>query len=407
MRKRRKNVRRFLGIRLVSASGSAERNEPSWLAIFETLLAVALSISLAVWLGTSRFFAISVCVAPLLLLRTNLSKELAVRLFDSFTEFGPGVKFWQVVFDIPVLLHALLSLAATSIFQFIPDITLGRRLGLLVIGPFFFLSLLCLSISSYALLARIVATVFGSLRHPLLTLSNIPSNWFRVTFCVDLCSVPELVPGHEVTLTNWWTAVNRRELETHRAVVAVFWLVPGLAMFLPAVFYRWSLKATALVYMPLIWIAWTTGKQIKSIRREVEGLYQSSIASFVAAWSGFVIVTFAVKWLSLMFLGKFGNWWNDTQVARFLSVYVVPEEIPIWQLASFINAVLAFGLFLLAQQVLAWNVTGKQIFWTIRSTAFVRGVLTLYTVICTAYITLQALPELELPRLGTKLFPWN
>nr|VFJ47973.1 MAG: hypothetical protein BECKFW1821A_GA0114235_10188 [Candidatus Kentron sp. FW]VFJ51698.1 MAG: hypothetical protein BECKFW1821B_GA0114236_10106 [Candidatus Kentron sp. FW] len=71
-------------MRWISTPESVERNEPTALAIFETVLAVAAYWGIAVWFDTHIHLLVSICVAPLLLLRSKESTEKGVRWFAAY-----------------------------------------------------------------------------------------------------------------------------------------------------------------------------------------------------------------------------------------------------------------------------------------------------------------------------------
>nr|VFJ61952.1 MAG: hypothetical protein BECKDK2373B_GA0170837_110520 [Candidatus Kentron sp. DK] len=68
-------------MRWISTPDSVEKNEPTVLAIVETVLAVAAYWGIAWWFDTHVHLLISICVTPLLLLRSKESTEKGVRWF--------------------------------------------------------------------------------------------------------------------------------------------------------------------------------------------------------------------------------------------------------------------------------------------------------------------------------------
>lgn len=77
-------------MRIHSTRESVEAGEISVLAIVETLAAMLLSIFIAVQFGTLKWIAVSCCVAPLLLLRTEKSVSLCLKMFESFETWLMG-----------------------------------------------------------------------------------------------------------------------------------------------------------------------------------------------------------------------------------------------------------------------------------------------------------------------------
>lgn len=68
--------------------------EASVLAIVETVLAITLSILLAVKRGSAIYIAAAACIAPFLLLRTERSTELALQWADKL--FGLLHNFMRI-----------------------------------------------------------------------------------------------------------------------------------------------------------------------------------------------------------------------------------------------------------------------------------------------------------------------
>ena len=131
-------------MRLYSTPKSALAGEVTVLAILETTAATAFSVWLWTHQGTVPHIAIAACLAPLLLLGTDRSTDLAerwiVKVLDSITL--PG-NFFGAVLAIP----ASLLLMPTAI-----------------------------------VLMRTSSILVATLRHPLQALEAIPTNWFRIVF---------------------------------------------------------------------------------------------------------------------------------------------------------------------------------------------------------------------------------
>jgi hypothetical protein len=128
-------------MRILSTEQSVAKNEPTIMAIAETLLAVAISVGIAIQYQTLVHVALSACIAPLLLMRSPDSVALGVRWFNRIKPKKPANK------------NNLLSVG-------------WQYLRILV--------------SSVAI--KIAATV----GHPIKGIQNIPTNWLRVVFCTDL-----------------------------------------------------------------------------------------------------------------------------------------------------------------------------------------------------------------------------
>jgi hypothetical protein len=170
--------------------------------------------------------------------------------------------------------------------------------------------------------------------------------------------------------------------------LSVYYLV-GFAilviLFGPALIYRWALKATSISYLPLLWIVRSTFRKITDLTAALRRYRKSDLAIVTVVYSAVIIVFFVGKIICMIGVETFAAWWNEGKLTKLLSIYVRPSEIPIWQIAAFINAILAIGLFWFAGEALLRKRERRP--WSdlliervIRSTTFFRCVLTLYTV---------------------------
>ncbi len=108
---------------------------------------------------------------------------------------------------------------------------------------------------------------------------------------------------------------------------------------------------------------------------------------------------------------NFVEWWNTTRWLQYCAIYVRPQEIPWWQIASGINAILTWLLYWLAAYTLermdhpdAFD--ERNIEKGIRATYTVQKALSIYSIVCTLAITIAVASHLKFPHFGTKMFPW-
>jgi len=76
------DARRFLGIRLTSSLESANRGEPSWLAMLELVAAAAVAVLIIVDGRYVNWLLYGSLLAPLFLLRTEQSVRWGLMLFE-------------------------------------------------------------------------------------------------------------------------------------------------------------------------------------------------------------------------------------------------------------------------------------------------------------------------------------
>jgi hypothetical protein len=384
-------------MRLFSTAESVDRGEISLLAIVETIFATIVAVYLSVVFIGPKWIAWSVCIAPFLLLRTEYSADFGIKILDNYfswylirmLQHPEGESNRSLALD---FFRALKSLLVPLLYPFVTAF----------VGS----------------LIRSIAVPITVCRHPLISFSSIPDNWVRVAFSVDTHCPPEIVPGYEIIgskkslkLTAWflpnlWKTLRHGTLR--RRMFVLFFYLPALILFYgPPLFYRWAMKATAIVYTPLLWLAWTTFREIPNLKR----LRESDFTRVVVTYSFFVVAGFGLKLILMMEWNNFAAWWNQNPLTHFLAIYVVPAKIPLWQLTALINGIWAIIVFVFVKAAFTridegkpWSPTHVELF--LRVSWFSRGVLTLYTVLCTLYLTREAAQTWNFPTVDWRLFPW-
>lgn len=349
---------------------SAREGEVSILAILETILAVTLVVLFSAWSGSFRWLALSVCLAPVLLLKTAFSTFKLMQWLGGsvgYKERGEAAIRW----DIPAIL------------------TLPLRVPIL----------------------KVFATVSGLFCRPLETLRSIPQNWRRVVLATDSTIPPEIVPGRE----SWSFAVIFRNVRRARGgnlFVSLVVLALGLAACVGSIAYRWSVKATSIVYLPLIFVLQSTFKGVANVPGMLRLLISSDITKLSVLAAGGIVAAFVGKLVAMIFIPTFVSWWQSHAALKFLSIYVAPAEIPRWQLVSVLNSILGIALFLFARRALQRIQMGMPLNDTLvqrllGGVGALRWVLSGYTIICTGYLTVQAAYGWQWPRIGEEWFPWG
>jgi hypothetical protein len=364
-------------MRLVSNRESVARGEVSFLAIAETVLAIALAFYLSAHFNTLRWLAAAMCVSPLLLLRTEESTRLGIEYFDRWWEwierYSRKAGKWQSI-------RVLIS---------------GLQMPLL--PPF----------------SRTGATILSTIRQPGAALRAISLNWARLSLSVDSSFPPEVMPEHPTfnfdTYKSWLGKDSMSKFPRWKRWAGVPFMF-GL-LFLPSLLYRWSLKATSIIYAPLVFVAHSTFSEGADLRTKLELIKRGDL-SRIRVWYGvLVIAAFLAKLVLMMNLPGFANWWSGHPISRFLALYVAPTEIPKWQLAELANSALAIGVMLFARHALLryelqhpWPEARVK-----RLLGFLSGLrwmLALYAILCTGYITMRAAQHWQWPALGERWLPW-
>lgn len=436
-----KNEPKLCGWRWYSTVESAANLEFSILAAVESVCAVSLALWLAWYFQTYTHLVVAVLVAPLLLLRTEESTELGLRWFGMFQHwFINDIRketlsklLWLgialAIIGIPILSEYIFRTIESSVF-----------IKALLIGVWLFMSVLFYVggiIVIMSLVIKFFATVINIFTHSKNTFLSIPYNWYRIVCTVDILHPPEILPGIESSKYykpidgldqfryNKWMHVYDDEyikeqlyLEHNiRFKTLPAWIkytyknnnrpglsdipqhIIGMIVYVPALFYRWSLKSTALFYLPFIWIIGIP-KNLKTITERfdeaLDKLKNGAWAQVQILYAGIVLLLFTA--LPLILEAQFNDLLTQTpDNLKILVNGIVPfffmTEIHAWHIARFLAAVLTL--------VLWWYASDQIISRKYRSDAGspqlvlslqrARALLSLFTLGSAAYVLYQAI----------------
>lgn len=349
-------------MRLHSTFESVRAGEITWLAIAECALSTALYLAISHYLNTFHYYVLAIALAPIALLRTDAAVEWALERYEGYSAFGVNVMLgrghWHALIQIPFL--------------------------------FFVYTL----IVTWGFIYRIWSVAYGFFRRPVEALRQMPRNWVRQTLCVDLCTPPEIVPGEDAA--KWRVVVDKVEnvtkfvrfeedpkaphipfssvshMPTFRRVFR--WKSPvsepedwhwrlirlafGLLLFGPAylaaLFYRTSIKATCVVYAPLVWVAGVTAGSTDPLKLRLErikdGEFEKTRRLLAVMVASLAVAKFALN------LGLIGLTEAAQHVAgsvRLASEFLAPDSWAWWQLALVCDAVVTFCLLWFADAALS------------------------------------------------------
>lgn len=344
----------------------------SVLAIVETVAA-----SLAWFLVVNHFGfgygLISICIAPFLLLRTEASTALGVRMADRLNRalLPPIYGFMEWTKQGPL-----------TLFTFSPIV----------------LVLIFATLSSVAILAKFAATMISLVFSLPQALLRIPRNWQRITATTDLFTELTLLPGtdsqgeYRLLTSSGLVAIVRQNANVLAKVIVLSFA--SLFFLLPAYTYRFSLKSTAAIYAPLVYVV--NASLHSEPKKLLHSICDFAISKVQRWYASLVAVLFVAK--LAIYNGRFEIAKTELgrRFANLVRVYLVPDSIPAWQWASVFNAVLTFTIYFHADSLLRLNsekVAG------VRALKFVSGCLSLYTIAILIRVTwLEA--DIQIPPLG-------
>lgn len=121
----------------------------------------------------------------------------------------------------------------------------ARAIGLLLLGP---------GIALGIFLRAVAIRFFSTTSYLLSGLSFFPRNWVRLVFCEDLRTPPVLVP--DLPTDHQFSFDGFLEIRGRSIDEIAYTIVFGAVIFLPSWIYRISLKSTAWLYAPLLWVSY-------------------------------------------------------------------------------------------------------------------------------------------------------
>ena len=303
-----------------STHETIQNEVPSVTAILETIIAVPLFWWIARRVGVIAPLLISAAVAPLVLLRSDASVALGLKLIDQLdnrlNQLRNKLEEWDPPFE-----HLL---RVSAIVVALPPITL---------------------------VIRVTATLF----YLSSCIKGLPRNFRRLVFCTSPAQIPELVPDIEEThsrlrfsllLYNIFDFLDFGYGEQRGVRARLIMIAALLGIFLPVWLYRITIKSTAWFWWPLAFL----GGDLKRVQNPALFHWQAlgslwaktSIALAVLSLTAFVAVNFVSD------SAVFERNPLLTPVGYFL---LMDWNLQIWQVCALLAAVLSIVIVYLVNDV--------------------------------------------------------
>jgi hypothetical protein len=352
-----------------STPQSALNGEITQLAIIECVASVVLYLGIGLYLGTFRYLAWAVVVAPLMLFRTKVSADWGLKVYW----------LWCQRYDRPPKPFDAFGLLFTAL--------IGAGI-------------------------RIAAPLLSASLRPLQSLKEAPQNWLRQSLCTDLMHPPEIIPLEATNPTivpTFAGAINlvRGGRNSFAKILYAFLLLPfALVGWVPPLIYRISFKATAIAYAPFIWIVHATLENPLPLKMRLERITKGELEKVrrLASWP--ILATLAGKIALVYGLIDLSSILAKFPSQRLMNNLVVPGGWPWWQITLGSDALLTFLLLWFADAALARIDTEqvwlpKVVLNTISTVSFIRATLSLATISHFFYIALvQVAPQLMRHSIG-------
>jgi hypothetical protein len=98
------------------------------------------------------------------------------------------------------------------------------------------------------------------------------------------------------------------------------------------------LKSTALIWLPLVYVVRTTYNRTLSLPAQLEEMRQAAIWKIIRGISWVTLALLAAK---IVILPTVIDWWNSKMWTKVLNVYVIPNMIHPWRVATGLNSMIA------------------------------------------------------------------
>jgi len=176
-------------------------------------------------------------------------------------------------------------------------------------------------------------------------------------------------------------------------IIIVITPITNISLIIPLIIFRYSLKSTAWIYLPLIWLIQPQDKSDLTTRMKIES--KNFIAYLMFFYSLIVVFVFTLP--PLLF--------PHTEIGVYLQTLPLPDTLKkiffayqfnLWHLTRFLSALITIVFMFSFTKILIRRETNPSYgnFWGAKllSLRALRGVLTLVTLGFTAYHILQLLP---------------
>jgi hypothetical protein len=373
----------------------------SVLALAETVVAIGLSVWIYFHFSSLSQIAISAALAPFLLLRTPNSTKQALDIAA-------------------VTIRAIVHLFYERILS---RLLIPTSFGATVVTAITGMLLIILSILLFLVLTlaiKIGVSVYNAATRPVESIAAIPSNWRRVVLCTDSATIPEILAGIEeynekdnvlgiFRLSN--ISAGMIHSDTQADILVLFSFLFLIVVYIPSILYRWSLKCTALLWSPLLYVFKPMGRN-ENPARIARGIIDLGSYKIARGYAAIVMLLFLCKVYIWLYFDRFADQFEIVPGSVIISSYLVPRSIAVWHIAAVTNACLTWWLYIRATRYLheSNSEDGEQkrnIEQYFIRIFIIRNILAVYTALCILYITVWLAAVIRFPPLRAIIFPWQ
>jgi hypothetical protein len=401
-----------------SSFKSVAQGKISLFAMVETF--IAMSIALAIWYYNGTFIHIlaGLAIAPFLLLRTPKSTEDGVKLFkkiiytkiiDYLSDFL-NIVFWLSIgylyFNLEgIYIGIVIAIIGKVVEKLDRQIVYKYKYKILKeLVEFLNIIINALSqlfvIPFITILVAILIKIYVTLKYlSIKSINSIPKNWKLLVLSLDSFHPPEIMPEIETRAKN--DDLDMLKFSNFRVIIreGFPWTLPYLIIyifltFIPSFFYRYSIKATAIFYLPFLWLI-APPKTTLTERMEIES--QSFWAYLMFGYSLIIVFIFTLLPIYL-------NIHQESIIAK-LPTFISPDiysiffavEFNLWHLTRLISALITILFIWQFPRIIKMRKTNPTYgnYWGAKLLDLdkVRTICTLFTLSVTLYLMYQAVPD--------------
>jgi hypothetical protein len=277
----------------------------------------------------------------------------------------------------------------------------------------------------FAPAVKVICTTLYFCRHPIKCILRIPANFYTYVFVLDSATAPELIPilGLELRLHGAWyekdlfrsdlakqftiRQMRRRYSYARRAsvskvhmtrlyiIVTIDHVISSLTLSILTLFslaFRWSIKSTILIWLPLLWVI-RQSLPGTSVLDHIRVIVREPWFKVVLGYSSLVIVGVSAKLMLILsewdLLQPF--FWRLGPIGLLFNRLIEPHRMPLWHITSAVNGALSWAFYFRGSRHLiaaystdAWP--DRWIRWEYVGFQTVRTTFSLYAITCSLYI---------------------
>ncbi len=175
--------------------------------------------------------------------------------------------------------------------------------------------------------------------------------------------------------------------------------------------FRFTIKSTSIIWLPLLWVLYQS-RPGANVSDRIDLMVRQAWYKVILAYSILVLLVLAFKAALLFGAWQFFDLHTLGPLGSMITRMIAPLKVPLWQVASGANAVLALAFFFRADRHLLARNTSQALPTAWIELEYVcfqvtRTTLSMYAIVCVLYIATSTAWEAVWPPVELILFPWT